>query len=84
MIVDPVPFPMLAPSPAFRCNYSMNNSREYSAPSRRFFPAHYTVSQVFPKINNYLSTAGHLSKIEETASVLPAFPSEVTSDISLD
>ena len=84
MIVDPVPFPMLAPSPAFRCNYSMNNSREYSAPSRRFFPAHYTVSQVLPKINNYLSTAGHLSKIEETASVLPAFPSEVTSDISLD
>lgn len=78
MIVDPVPFPMLAPSPAFRCNYSMNNSREYSVPSRRLFPSPYTVSQVLPKINNYLS------KIEETASVLPAFPSEVTSDISLD
>lgn len=78
MIVDPVPFPMLASSPAFRCNYNMNNSREYSAHSRRLFPSPYTVSQVLPKINNYLS------KIEETASVLPAFPSEVTGDISLD
>ena len=81
MIVDPVPFPMLAPSPAFRCNYSMNNSREYSVPSRRLFPSPYTspytVSQVLPKIN-------YLTKIEETASVLPAFPSEVTGDISLD
>lgn len=77
MIVDPVPFPMLAPSPAFRCNYSMNNSREYSAPSRRLFPSPYTVSQVLPKFS-------YLSKFEETASVLPAFPTEVTSDISLD
>jgi len=81
MIVDPVPFQMLAtPSPAFRCNYSMNNSREYSAPSKKLFASPYTVTPVLSKPPSNINCYG----IEEKASVLPAFPSEITKDICLD